>query len=176
MVENNIEKTGQFSIKVRVGSAEIEVSAPEKDFVLNESKHLIEQFKLHAATPHSGEVQVVQGEVVALHAMSQTRVMKPQTLGEFFKQFVGLQTHLDKILVFGYWCEIKQNQPHFTSEDILAKYKEARENPPANVRRDIGTLVSKGFLLPPGKSDDGTLTYALSNSGIKEVESKLSQA
>jgi len=176
VAESNIEKTGQFSIKVRVGNAEIEVSAPEKDFVLNESKHLIEQFRLNGIAPHSTEVEIIQGEVMALPTMSQSRVVKPQTLAEFFKQFVGLQTHLDKILVFGYWCEIKQGQPHFTSEDILAKYKEIREIPPANVRRDLGTLVSKGFLLPPGKSDDGTPTYALSRSGITEVESKMSQA
>jgi len=174
VVENDVEKTGQFSIKVRVGNAEIEVSAPDRNFVLNESRSLIEQFKLHAVVTRSTEVEIIQGEVMALPTMSQSRVVKPQTLAEFFKQFVGLQTHLDKILVFGYWCEIKQNQPQFTSEDILAKYKEARETPPANVRRDLGTLVSKGFLLPPGKSDDGTPTYALSNSGIKEVESKMS--
>ena len=178
MVESDVVKTSQFSIKVRIGTAEIEVSAPDKDFVLNESKHLIEQFRLDAALPRSTQVEIVQGEVVALPTptMPQTRVLKPQTLGEFFKQFVGLQTNLDKILVFGYWCEIKQNQPHFTSEDVLAKYKEARETPPANVGRDLRTLVSKGLLLPPGKSDDGSPTYALSNSGIKEVESKMMQA
>ncbi len=166
----------KFSIKVRIGNAEIEVSAPDKDFVLNESKHLIEQFRLNTVAPHSSEVEIIQGEVTELPEASRARVVKPQTLGEFFKQFVGLQTNLDKILVFGYWCEIKQQQPHFTSEDILVKYKEARETPPANVGRDIRTLVSKGFLLPPGKSDDGTQTYALSNSGIKEVESKMLQA
>ncbi len=176
MVESDVAKVGQFSIKVRMGSNEIEVSAPDKEFVLNESKHLIEQFRLQTIAPHLHEVEVVQGEVVALPTVAQTRAVKPQTLGEFFKQFVGLQTNLDKILVFGYWCEIKQNQPHFTSEDVLAKYKEARETPPANVGRDLRSLVAKGFLLPPGKGEDGTPTYALSNSGIKEVESKIVQA
>ena len=176
MVESDIEKTGQFSIKVRVGNAEIEVSAPDRDFVLNESKHLIEEFRLKAVVPDSTAIEIVQGEVMMLPAVSQGRAVKPQTLGEFFKQFVGLQTNLDKILVFGYWCEIKQSQPHFTSEDILAKYKEARETPPANVGRDLRSLVSKGFLLPPGNSDYGMPTYALSNSGIKEVESKMLQA
>jgi hypothetical protein len=175
VVESDLEMKGQFSIKVRVGNAEIAVSAPDKEFVLNESKHLIEQFRLHEVTPHSNEVEIVQGEVVAPLALPQTRILKPQTLGEFFKQFVGLQTNLDKILVFGYWCEIKQNQPHFTSEDIQAKYKEVREIPPANLGRDLRTLQSKGFLLPPGKSDDGSSTYALSRSGISEVESKMTQ-
>jgi len=113
------------------------------------------------------EVEVIQGEVAALPETTQTKIAKPQTLGEFLKQFVALQTNLDKILVFGYWCEIKQDQQHFTKDDVLAKYKEAREIPPANIIRDLGSLASKGLLLPPNKSDDGTLAYALSNSGIK---------
>ena len=66
MVESDIEKTGQFSIKVRVGNAEIEVSVPEKDFVLNESRHLIEQFRLNADAPRSSEVEIIQGEVAAI--------------------------------------------------------------------------------------------------------------
>lgn len=175
MGESDVKEIGQFVVKVRIGNAEIEVAAPDKQFVLSESRRLIEQFKLDAVATCPTEVAIIQGEVTALPEASPTRAVKPQTLGEFFKQFVSLQTHLDKILVFGYWCEIKQNQPHFTSEDILAKYKEARENQPSNVKRDIGTLVSKGFLLPPGKSEDGTAIYTLSNSGIKEVESKMSQ-
>lgn len=175
MENDNNERAGQFSIRVRAGNAEIEVSAPDRSFVLDESKRLIEQFGLNGGGAHATAVEIIQGEVTALPAMTQAKV-KPQTLGEFLKQFVGLQTNLDKILVFGYWCEIKQGQLHFTQDDILAKYKEAREAPPANPGRDLKSLVSKGFLLPPDKSDDGTPTYALSNSGIKEVESKMSQA
>lgn len=90
MVENDAMGAGQFSIKVRVGNAEIEVSAPEKEFVLNESNRLIEQFRLDAVSPHSTQVEIIQGEVTALPEISQSRAVKPQTLGEFFKQFVGL--------------------------------------------------------------------------------------
>ncbi len=163
-----------FSFHYPLGNAEIEVSAPDKDFVLDESKHLIELFKLDNIVIHSSSVEIIQEEVTTPSEISQAKTMKPETLSEFLKRFVSLQTHLDKILVFGYWCEIKQNQAHFLPEDIPTKYKEAREAPPANVRRDLSSLVSKGFLLPPSKSDDGVLAYALSNSGIKEVESKIS--
>ncbi len=86
MEESDFEKAGQFSIKVRVGNAEIAVSAPDKDFVLNESKYLIEQFRLNGVAPHSTEVEIVQGEVMVLPAMSQTRVVKPQTLGGCMKK------------------------------------------------------------------------------------------
>lgn len=174
MLEGNNNHTANYSIKVKKGNAEVEVSAPDKDFVLSESKRLIEEIRLYDATSSIAAVEVVQGEVTTLPEISQIKVEKPQTLGEFLKQFASLQTNLDRILVFGYWCEIKQDLQHFTAEDILAKYKEAREAPPANIRRDLGSLVSKGLLLPPDKSDDG-LSYALSRSGIKEVESKMSQ-
>jgi hypothetical protein len=114
-------------------------------------------------------------ELQTLHiATSEARTTKPETLAEFFKRLTSLQTNLDKMLVIGYWCEMRQGQPHFTIEDIKAKYKEIREAEPANIKRDLGILRSKGFLLPPGKSDEGA-TYELSSSGIKEVESKMSQ-
>lgn len=176
MVENSFQNLGQFSIRVRFGSAEIEISAPDRDFVLGESNRLIEQFKLNATTPHQTHVEVVQGEVTAIPEQPQTRSVKPQTFGEFIKQFAHLQTNLEKILVYGYWCEIKQGQPHFTEDDILTRYKEARETQPAYIKRDLRSLISKGFLLPEEKSENGTSIYSLSNSGIKEVESKMSPA
>ena len=145
------------------------VSAPDRDFVLNESDRLIERFNLTNPATRSLGDELIQGEVSYL-----PRATKPQTLNEFFRQF-KLQTHLDKILVFGYWCEVRQGQAHFTSDDIMAKYKEAKEPAPANIRRDISNLLGKGFLLSDGKSEDGTLAYELTNTGIREVESKMPQ-
>ena len=175
-VVDEVAKDGQFRIRVRKGDWEIEVSAPDREFVLSESDRLIENFSLTSSVilpTNKGEV--IQGEATYIPEPNQSRTVKPQTLNEFFRQF-KLQTHLDKILVFGYWCEVRQGQPHFTSDDILAKYKEAKEPAPANVRRDIGNLLSKGFLLSDGKSEDGALAYELTNTGLKEVESKLPQA
>jgi len=170
--ESDTPIQGQFSIKVRIGNAEIGVSAPEKDFVIDESNRLIERFNLTAITPPLTNQAVDLNGATEHSGVPETKATKPQTLAEFFKQFVGLQTNLDKMLVLGYWCEVKLEEPHFTVEDLLAKYKEIREIPPTNIKRDLGILRSKGLLLPPEKSDDGA-TYALSNSGIKEVESKM---
>jgi hypothetical protein len=175
VVGNNGAYSGLFTIKVRAGNVEVEVSAPDKEFVLDESKNLFERFKIDTPALSPTQVEMLPGEVATLVETAQNKKEKPQTLGEFFRQFVGLQTNLDKILVLGYWCEIKQGQSHFTTEDIVAKYKEIREKPPANINRDLGTLISKGLLLPPDKSEDGTQTYSLSRSGIQEVESKMPQ-
>jgi hypothetical protein len=172
--EHELETVGHYCIRVRKGDWEVEVSAPEKGFVLTESDRLIEKFILNVTAVYVNEAEATQDGATA-HIEGQPRYVKPQTLNEFFRQF-KLQTHLEKILVLGYWCEIKQGQPHFTSDDILAKYKEVKEPPPANVRRDLGNLVAKGLLLSVGKSGEGVLTYELTNTGIKEVESKLPQA
>jgi hypothetical protein len=174
VVENNNESIGLFTIKVRTRNVEIEVSAPDKEFVLDESEKLFERFQVDSTALSPTQVELIPGEVTMLPETSKNRMEKPQALGEFFRQFIGLQTNLDKILVLGYWCEIKQGQPHFSTEDIIAKYREVREKPPANINRDLGTLVSRGLLLPPDKSEDGTQTYSLSRSGIEEVESKMS--
>src|SRR5258706_2420001 len=59
-----------------------------------------------------------------------------QTLNELLRE-VELQTHQEKILAIGYWCEIKQGQPYFTADDILSSYRKARYTPPANIGRDL---------------------------------------
>jgi hypothetical protein len=174
--ESKLEMAGQYRIRVRRDNWEVEVSAPEKDFVLNESDRLIEQFSLSTKTAYGHEAEKTQQEgVVAYIESGLSRNVKPQTLNEFFRQF-KFQTNLEKTLVLGYWCEVKLGHPHFTSDDILARYKEAKEPAPANIRRDLSNLVGKGFLLSSGKSEDGVLAYELTNSGINEVESKIPRA
>ncbi len=173
MEENELETPGHYCIRVRRGDWEVAVSAPEKDFVRDESDRLIEKFMLNITAVYMKEVETPQDRATT-PLDGQSRYIKPQTLNEFYRQF-KLQTHLDKILVLGYWCEIKQGQPHFTSDDILTRYKEIKEPAPANIRRDLGSLVAKGLLLSDGRSGDGVLTYELTNTGIKEVESKIPQ-
>lgn len=173
MVRNELEETGQYSVRIRKGDWEIEVSAPEKDFVLTESDRLIDLLALSAANTDTSEAENISQRAVSYTEPGPSRNIKPQTLNEFVRQF-KLQTHLERILVLGYWCEIRQGQPSFTPDDILAKYREIREQPPANLRRDLGSLQGKGLLLSAGKSEEG-LSYALTNTGIKEVESKMLQ-
>jgi len=176
-IETTLTPTGQYHIRVRKADWEVEVTAPEKDFVSSESDRLIDLLSALVKTTNVREsenghgVPVVHSPIV--HAeVEQTRIVKPQTLNEFFRQY-KVQTHLDKILVLGYWCEVKQGQTHFTSEDVLAKYKEVKEPQPANIRRDLGSLVAKGLLLVDGKSAEGASAYELTNTGINEVETKL---
>ncbi len=177
-MEENNETTmaGLFAIKVRVGNAEIEVFAPEKDFVLDESSRLIEQFILAPIVSNSVEQENGFNNGSSFVMASETKPEKAQNLVEFLKQFNGLQTNLDKILVIGYWCEMKLRQPHFTAEDIEAKYEEIRQQRPAHLKRDLESVRSKGFLMPPKKVENGRLAYTLSSSGIEEVESKMLQA
>ncbi len=172
MVDDELVNDGRFSIRVRKGDWEIEVSAPDKSFVLDEANRLMKQFGNGNVTSSSSKNTILEGEVIHLNESNLPRVSKPQTLNEFYRQF-KLQTNLDKILAFGYWCEVRQGQPHFTAEDILARYKEAKMPPPANIRRDIGSVVSRGHFMEARRSEDGALSYELTSTGIDEVESKL---
>ncbi len=131
MVDDELVNDGRFSIRVRKGDWEIEVSAPDKSFVLDEANRLMKQFGNGNVTSSSSKNTILEGEVIHLNESNLPRVSKPQTLNEFYRQF-KLQTNLDKILAFGYWCEVRQGQPHFTAEDILARYKEAKMPPPGN--------------------------------------------
>ncbi len=171
MADDDLVSNGQFSIRVRKGEWEVEVSAPDKNFVLNETDRLIERIGNGNMACQLPKNAILEGEVIHLNESNLPKASKPQTLNEFYRQF-KLQTNLEKILAFGYWCEVRQGQPHFTSEDILAKYKEAKQSPPANIRRDIGSVVSRGYFMEAGRSEDGTLAYELTSTGIDEVESK----
>ena len=172
MEVDELVNNGPFRIRVRKGDWEIDVSAPDKNFVLDEADRLIKQIgNSNMASPLPMDT-VLEGEVIPLNEFNLPKASKPQTLNEFYRQF-KLQTNLDRILVFGYWCEVRQGKSHFTWEDISVKYKEAKQPLPANIRRDIGSLVSKGYFMVAGRSEEGTLAYELTSTGIDEVESGL---
>jgi len=174
-VDGNINP-GQYQIRLRKGDWELEISAPDREFVLHEWERLgsipatnMVVVDASLAKDSPSDRPIGNGNNMGL------RNVKPQTLNEFFLQF-KFQTNLEKTLVLGYWCEIKLQQPGFTSEDIQIKYKEAKESKettPKNIPRDLSSLVSKGFLLQNSKSPDGALAYELTNTGIHEVEQKL---
>jgi hypothetical protein len=168
MEESNIPTSGQFQIRVRKGDWEVEISAPDKEFVLSESSRLIDAFSLLSPS----RIEGASYPPLVTATVTPAENVKPETLSEFFRQY-QLQTHLEKMLVLGYWLEIKQGQSGFTTEDILARYKEVREKEPANPRRDLNSLASKGLMMVTSKPSDTVVIYALTNSGIKEVETKL---
>src|SRR5260370_25297901 len=143
MADDDLVSNGQFSIRVRKGEWEVEVSAPDKNFVLNETDRLIERIGNGNMACQLPKNAILEGEVIHLNESNLPKASKPQTLDEFYRQF-KLQTNLEKILAFGYLCEVRQGQPHFTSYNILAKYKEAKQSPPAKIRRGFvraGSIV-----------------------------------
>jgi hypothetical protein len=163
---------GQYQIRLRKGDWELEIAAPERDFVLSEWERLANaSFVISDVSPSNGSEKKPSVNLLVADGNSEnTRNSKPQTLVEFIKQF-KFQSNLEKTLVLGYWCEMKLRQPGFNRDDILAKYKEAKEQAPKNIGRDLGILVSKGFLLQDNQSLE---IYELTNTGIHEIEQKLS--
>lgn len=167
------EQQGQYRIKMRKGNVEFEVSGPNEVFVVEQTERLLDRFAEGADEQKTLPIQqkATQELPPATQVDAAFRLMKPESLNEFYRKFKP-QNNLDKILLFGYWCEIKQQQDSFTPEDILSKFKEAKEPAPANVRRDIGSLVSKGWFL--ASNSYSNVAYSMSNSGIQQVENRLS--
>lgn len=160
---------GQYQIRLRKGDWELEISAPEKDFVLDEWERLAQSPLPDLPLNGSSETSHTSNHTGSNGDVENARNLKPQTIVEFIKQF-KFQNNLEKELALGYWCEIKLQQPGFTPEDIEEKYKETKENPPKNIRRDLRTLISKGFLMQDNKSE----IHELTSTGIREIEQKLS--
>jgi hypothetical protein len=164
-------QNGQYRIKMRKGNIEFEVSGPNEVFVIEQTERLLEQFANQAEQEQVAPVpqKATQELPPATQVDAAFRLMKPESFNEFYRKYKP-QSNLEKILLFGYWFEMKQQQESFTQEDILGKFKEAKEPNPANLKRDILSLVTKGWFLTD-KSQPGV--YSLSNSGIQQVESKL---
>jgi polyhydroxyalkanoate synthesis regulator phasin len=160
---------GQYQIRLRKGDWELEISAPEQDFVLREWERLVNFSLQDISLNNTSEKSRIPDHTGTNGDFGNGRSIKPQTLNEFIRQF-KFQSNLEKTLVLGYWCELKLQQQGFTVEDILAKYKEAKEQAPKNIRRDLSSLVSKSFLLQDNQSSE---VYELTNTGIREVEQKL---
>lgn len=164
--------SGQFTMRLRKGDWELEISAPEKDFVLDEWERLAaSSFSVVGVSPNSGPERYLALEPASNGGdFENLRNAKPQTLIEFMRQF-KFQNNLEKTLALGYWCEVRLLQSGFTRDDIRVKYKEAKEPEPSNIGRDLGNLVSKGLLL---QSSQPSEVYELTNTGLREIEQKLS--
>ncbi len=163
---------GQFKIRLRKGDWELEISAPEKDFVLDEWERLAgaSLTVVDSSSSNGSEKHLASDQANNGGDFENPRNTKPQTLIEFMRQF-KFQNNLEKTLALGYWCEVRLRQPGFTRDDIRIKYKEAKELEPSNIGRDLGSLVSKGFLL---QSNQPLEVYELTNTGLREIEQKLS--
>src|SRR5260370_35753757 len=115
MADDDLVSNGQFSIRVRKGEWEVEVSAPDKNFVLNETDRLIERIGNGNMACQLPKNAILEGEVIHLNESNLPKASKPQTLNKFYRQF-KLQTNLEKILALEHWCTGSKGQRHCNSE------------------------------------------------------------
>jgi hypothetical protein len=98
--------------------------------------------------------------------------LSPQLHGGAMERPVGVveylrdkrpQTSSDAILVLAGFLELHENRRPFSREDIRRLIRAARLPEPANLPRDVGVAVAKGYIQPLG---DG---FQLTNSGLDLV-------
>jgi hypothetical protein len=98
--------------------------------------------------------------------------MSPQLHGGTMERPVGVveylrdkrpQTSSDAILVLAGYLELHENRRPFSRDDIRRMIRAARLPEPANLPRDVGVAVAKGYIQPLG---DG---FQLTNSGLDLV-------
>jgi hypothetical protein len=74
------------------------------------------------------------------------------------------QTSSDTILVLAGFLELHERRRPFSREDIRRMIRAARLPEPANLPRDVGVAVAKGYIQPLG---DG---FQLTNSGLDLIQ------
>lgn len=138
-------------------------------------KLAIEKAKSAAAEHSEHKDQVFTAVLTAelLSAQEQT-IIKPaiskKTLS--FQELLNEKkpkNEVQKTLLFGYYLEMVTGKSEFTTNDIEDCYRNAKEPKPPNVSDKIKLNIQHGLMMQVGKMES-SLTYSLTNTGIKAVE------
>ncbi len=93
---------------------------------------------------------------------------KSLSLGELLNS-KSPKNDVQKTLVFGYYLEAVKKMKEFSSKDIYACYREAKERVPPNISDKIKMNVQRAWMSTTGK-DGISLTYSLTSTGVSAVE------
>lgn len=113
-------------------------------------------YEMPASSRHTGQATPMSPR---LHAGPMER---PVGVVEYLRD-KRPQTSSDAILVLAGFLELHENRRPFSREDIRRMIRAARLPEPANLPRDVGVAVAKGYIQPLG---DG---FQLTNSGLDLV-------
>lgn len=78
---------------------------------------------------------------------------------------------LDKTIVIAYYVEHQRNTSPFSVRDVEDMFREAKETLPRNINDAINRNIAKGFIMKSREKKDGLISWTLTSTGEKFVES-----
>jgi hypothetical protein len=109
-----------------------------------------------------------QSKVPVGMPVSDSRGLSPQEL----LRKSGAQTMMDIATVLGYWIEIYQHEPSFSSGQLKEAFDRAREAAPANPSDVVAKLEGAGKLMRAEKIGSAQ-HYRLTRTAIEEIEGRI---
>jgi hypothetical protein len=152
------EKTGNVTMRVRVGESEIEVTGPS-DFVEKKIAEFLEKQKEAPVLPSAG---YAKGTVRTTTEAAQ-KIGKEMSVAQFFKK-ISSKTDIDRVLAAGYFLEKFKNQDSFTASEISETVRGAKIPPPSNTNDSINKNIKKGYMMPSGDKE-GKRAFVLTSDG-----------
>lgn len=90
-------------------------------------------------------------------------ILRDYAAGELLNR-VGWTSFSDKILLLACWAEAKGQVVPWKREDIEGAFAQAKEKPPANFGRDVGSAIKAGLI-----HAQTARTYVVTRSGWNKV-------
>jgi hypothetical protein len=113
------------------------------------------------------EARVARLEAAATLAPT-SPAQKQLSLGEFLLS-TSPKSDVDKALVIGYYLEQFEKTTPFTSKELEAAFRRAKEPPPVNTNETVNKNVRKGTIMEAREKKDGLKAWTLTNSGEARV-------
>jgi hypothetical protein len=158
------EDKPNVTMRIRVGSAELEVTGPA-DFVekkIEEFQKSIKEIIPVGPIPIGSDATASQGLATATKGLS---------ANQFFKK-MSLKTDIDRVLALGYFLENMKGQQNFTRAEIMGAFQEAKVTLPKNISDAISQNIKKGFIMAAGNKDNKT-AYVLTTDGEEAIVSMM---
>ncbi len=157
-----------YRVKIVRGNDQFEAEG-DKSFVLE----MLSRFEGRTETTQTpaGTKAIQKGD--AKRPLEKVPPGKPMALSEFIRQ-LGVKSHTDVVLGFGYYLEKNSGLKEFSAADINNCYYEAKLES-SNTSQMIAQNIKRGTIMS-AKGGEGKRKYTLTQSGEHRVESLLVKA
>lgn len=153
----------KVTLKVQIGGVSVEVSG-SPEYAEKKLDELIQKYGPSRGTSQSAHVSIPTNTTG-----------KPSSPSEFIKK-LSPKNQSEKAIVLAYYLEKVRGMDKFTTADLTAVGREAKQPKFTNISDTVAKQVQQGLLMGAGGPGDkeSSRAYILTSSGEEYVESLLS--
>lgn len=146
----------KVTLKVQIGGVSVEVSG-SSEYAENKLDELIQKYGPSRSTSQSAHASI-----------STNATGKPSSPSEFIKK-ISPKNQSEKAIVLAYYLEKVKGMDKFTTADLTAVCRNAKQPKFTNISDTVAKQVQQGLLMGAGDTESGR-AYVLTTTGEEYVE------